>query len=156
VPRSRLRPDGRRLKVASIAMLIGLIATGIALVRSRGVYVKVLNKTTQPMAGVQLVLGTGRRVSLAPIPPGRSSGAAIGHEETSDIRLVYRQPDGTLNDVLRVGFGPEATLTCADKIVLGVMAHQAGGDPGSMRFYISRRRRYDPAAYFPFAPGAWE
>ena len=76
----------------------------------RGIQVKVVNRTSGSMTRVQVALGSGRTMNLAPIRPGQSSSVRIRRAETSDIRLVYRQPDGVSNNVLRVGFRPEESF----------------------------------------------
>ncbi len=154
-PSGPRRPRSRRPRLITIfALMAGVAALVLWSVSPGGIQVKVVNRTNGPMTRVQVVLGSGRRLDLLPIGPGRSSAVRIRRGEASDIHLVYEQPDGVTNDLVHTGFSPGAYLDCEDKIVLGVMSHMTNGKPMTMRCYVKRRKRYDLAIYLPFAPGA--
>src|SRR4051812_38665993 len=100
----RLRFTVRRMMVA-----VAIVAAASAVVWCawpRGFTIKVVNRSNSPMERVQLVLGDGRQLELASIHPGGAAGAILSRREASDVRLVYQQPDGHINDLLHVSFPP--------------------------------------------------
>lgn len=149
---SRVRIAPRRILVAAALAAFAFLVLWWFL--PRRFEVKVVNRTTSPMARVRLVLASGTRVELADIPPGQSARALIGLEDASDVRLLYDQADGVANDLVRVRFPPRKDDLRENKVVLGVMSHMIGGKPATMRCYVKRRQLWDPARFLSFAPGA--
>ena len=140
--------------IAIVAVMAILAATFVWYLFNGEMQVKVVNRARGTMTNVRLVMGNGKRFDLPSIAPDVSSEVRIRRAEAPDIRLVYDQPDGVVNDLILTAFRRWPDLSGEDKIVITVMAHMTNGQPTTIRYSIQQRKRYDPAIYLPFAPGA--